>query len=374
MSELRGILVTPEGTQPGLLRFEERIEAFQALPEAPQRYLLPGCIDLHVHGGGGADSMDGEAAVRQLARFHARNGTTALLATTVTAPLADLEAALAGIRAVVERPEPGEARVLGVHLEGPFINPHKLGAQPPYAIPPDLKLMRYWMSLAPIKVVTLAPELPGALELIRFLSEQGVRVQIGHTLARYDQALQALEAGVASFTHCFNAMTPLHHREPGVAGLALERARWAEFITDGLHVHPATVRAAWKAIPEPYVVTDAVAAAGMPEGPYHMGRHRVIKRGNGVYLEDGKTLAGSVLTTQRAIRNLVDWGYSLCEAVRATSAIPAAYLDLAERGHLRVGAYADILVLNANLEVEEVYVQGQRIQDVPRGAPGAHRS
>ncbi|WP_018465007.1 N-acetylglucosamine-6-phosphate deacetylase [Calidithermus timidus] len=374
MNELRGIVVTPEGERPGLLRFGERIEALEALPEAPRRYLLPGCIDLHVHGGGGADCMDGEEAIRQMARFHARNGTTALLATTVTAPPADLEAALVGIRAVVERPEPGEARVLGVHLEGPFINANKLGAQPPYAIPPDLELMRRWLGLAPIKVVTLAPELPGALGLIRFLSEQGVRVQIGHTLARYDQALQALEAGVASFTHCFNAMTPLHHREPGVAGLALERARWAEFIADGLHVHPATVRAAWKAIPEPYVVTDAVAAAGMPEGPYHMGRHRVIKRGDGVYLEDGSALAGSALTTGQAIRNLVDWGYSLCEVVRATSATPAAYLGLAERGHLRVGAYADILVLNANLEVEEVYVQGQRIQDVPRGTPSTHRS
>jgi N-acetylglucosamine-6-phosphate deacetylase len=373
MKELRGILVTPEGTQPGLLRFGERIEALEALPEAPRRYLLPGCIDLHVHGGGGADCMDGEEAVRQMARFHARNGTTALLATTVTAPLADLEAALRGIRAVVERPEPGEARVLGVHLEGPFINAKKLGAQPPYAIPPDLGLMRHWLSLAPIKVLTLAPELPGALELIRFLSEQGVRVQIGHTLARYDQALQALEAGVSSFTHCFNAMTPLHHREPGVAGLVLERARWAEFIADGLHVHPAVVRAAWKAIPEPYVVTDAVAAAGMPEGPYSLGRHRVIKRAEGVYLEDGKTLAGSTLTAQQAIRNLVAWGCGLCEAVRATSTTPAAYLGLLERGHLRVGAYADILVLNAQLEVEEVYVQGQPVQDVPRGAPGAHR-
>jgi N-acetylglucosamine-6-phosphate deacetylase len=374
MSELRGILVTPEGSQPSALRFGERIEAVEPLPEAPQRYLLPGCIDLHVHGGGGADCMDGEEAIRQMARFHAQNGTTALLATTVTAPLSDIEAALVGIRAVIERPEPGGARVLGVHLEGPFINPNKLGAQPSYAIPPDLELMRHWMSLAPIKVVTLAPELPGALELIRFLAGQGVRVQVGHTLATYDQALRALEAGVASFTHCFNAMTPLHHREPGVAGLVLERARWAEFITDGLHVHPATVRAAWKAIPEPYAVTDAVAAAGMPEGPYHMGRHRVIKRGEGVYLEDGRTLAGSILTTQQAIRNLVDWGYSLSQAVRATSATPAAYLGLAERGHLRVGACADILVLNVNLEVEEVYVQGQRIQDVPRGAPGAHHS
>ncbi|MER3480598.1 MAG: N-acetylglucosamine-6-phosphate deacetylase [Meiothermus sp.] len=374
MNELRGIVVTPEGARPGLLRFGERVEAVEALPEAPQRYLLPGCLDLHVHGGDGADAMDGEAAVRQLARFHARNGTTALLATTVTAPLPDLEAALAGIKAVVERPGPGEARVLGVHLEGPFINPDRLGAQPPYAIPPDLELMRRWLGLAPIKVVTLAPELPGALELIRFLVEQGVRVQVGHTLATYAQALEALEAGVASFTHLFNAMTPLRHREPGVAGLALERAQRAEFIADGLHVHPAVVRAAWKAIPEPYVVTDAVAAAGMPEGPYPMGRHRVIRRGEGVYLEDGLTLAGSALTTGQAIRNLVDWGYSLPEAVRATSAIPARYLSLGQRGGLQPGACADILVLNANLEVEEVYVQGQPIQDVPRGAPSAHRS
>lgn len=269
MTQLNGILVTPHLTCMGRLEFDARIQAITPLASLegePRRYILPGFVDLHVHGGGGADCMEGEAAVRQMARFHARHGTTALLATTVTAPSPDLESALRGIAAVMENPGPGEARVLGVHLEGPFISPQKLGAQPPYTLLPSLETMRHLLTLAPIRVVTLAPELPGALELIAFLQTQGVRVQQGHTEATYAQSLAGFEAGAQGFTHFYNAMTPLHHREPGVVGLGLERAEWAEVIPDGLHVHPAALRTVWKTIPHTYAVTDAVAAAGMPRG------------------------------------------------------------------------------------------------------------
>jgi N-acetylglucosamine-6-phosphate deacetylase len=303
--------------------------------------------------------MDGEEATRQMARFHAAHGTTALLATTVTAPLAEIEAALRGIKAVMQNPGPKEARILGVHLEGPFISAKKLGAQPPYAIQPDLEIMRHLMGLAPIKVVTLAPELPGAIELIRFLTERHVRVQIGHTTATYAQAKEGFAAGAKGFTHFYNAMTGLHHREPGVVGLGLEQAQWAEVILDGLHVHPASVKAVWKNIPGTYAVTDAVEAAGMPEGEYHLGRHKVYKRGNGVFLADG-TLAGSALTMDQVVRNLRAWGYSFGDVVEATSSRPRRYLGL-EEGGLEAGASADMVVLGESLELQEVYIWGQKI-------------
>lgn len=361
MAELSGILITPESSYAGKLRFGERIEALEADPAAPKRYILPGFLDLHVHGGGGADCMDGEAAVRQMARFHATHGTTALLATTVTAPQADIEAALEGINAVVQNPQPGEARVLGVHLEGPFINSKKLGAQPPYAIAPSIELMRHFMSLAPIKVITLAAELPGAVELIQFLHARGVRVQQGHTVATYDQSKTGFEAGAEGFTHFFNAMTGLHHREPGVVGLALERSEWAELITDGLHVHLGAVKAVIKTIPKTYAVTDAVAAAGMPDGNYHLGRHTVVKKANGVYLENGTSLAGSTLTLDQAVRNLHGWGLSLNQAVAMTSERAGCYLGLSDRGKLEPGIRADFVVMNEALEVEEVYIGGQKV-------------
>jgi N-acetylglucosamine-6-phosphate deacetylase len=357
---LSGIVLTPQGLQPARIEFDSRIEALKPISQPPQRYILPGFVDLHVHGGGGADVMEGEAATRQMARFHARHGTTALLATTVTAPAGDIEAALRGIRAVMDHPGPGEAQVLGVHLEGPFVNPNKLGAQPPFAIAPDLGLLKHWMGLAVFKVITLAPELEGAGAMIRHLVQHGVRPQMGHTLADYAQAKAAFEAGAIGFTHFYNAMSNLQGREPGVVGLALGESEWAELIGDGLHVHPGAIRAAMRAIPNLYGVTDAVAAAGMPEGEYRLGRHTVYKKPQGVFLADG-TLAGSALTMDQALRNLVGWGLSLAEASRRLSELPARYIGLSDCGFIKVGKQADLVVINAALEVEEVWVKGELV-------------
>ena len=357
--ELSGQVLTPEGLRSGTLAFGERVEGFTP-GKAPLRYLLPGFIDLHVHGGAGADAMEGEEAVRQLARFHAAHGTTALLATTVTAPFEDLKKALSGIEAVRAQPGKAEARVLGAHLEGPWISPKKLGAQPPFARPPAFDEVEALLELTRVRVVTLAPEVEGGLELIRFLEARGVKPQIGHTSGTFEDARAALEAGAAGFTHFFNAMTGLHHRAPGVVGAGLLLGRFAEVIADGLHVAPEAARLLFKNVPGAYVVTDAVAAAGMPDGPYPLGRYRVEKRGEGVYLEDG-TLAGSTLTLDRALKNLVAWGLALPEAASRLSKLPAAYLGLKDRGELRTGYRADIVVLDENLNVEEVYVAGQRV-------------
>ena len=360
MNAVSGRVLLPGGWVEGRLEFEEdRIARF--LPErAPGRYVVPGFIDLHVHGGAGGDAMAGEAAARTAARFHAAHGTTRMLLATVTAPEEDLAQALAGIHAVMESPGEDEARVMGVHLEGPFISPDKLGAQPPYARDPDPEEMRRLMAHASIQVLTLAPERPGALDFIRFLRAHGVRPQIGHTVTTAAEAKAALEAGAKSFTHLYNAMSALHHRDPGAVGAAFAYATWAEVIADGLHVDPVAVRAAMRAVPNLYVVTDAVAAAGMPEGAYRLGRYTVHKRENGVFLEDG-TLAGSALTMDRALRNLVDWELDLAEAVRRVSTLPARYMGWPDLGVLREGAQADVVVLDPSLQVVEVWSGGKRV-------------
>ena len=357
---LVGRLVSGEGIRPVRVEFGERVlslEAASAGVNGP--YLLPGFLDLHVHGGAGAEVMQGERGIRRTARLHAQNGTAALLATTVTAPWPELAAVLEATKKVMAAPEAGEAMVLGVHLEGPFINPEKLGAQPNYPILPRPELAQAIIQSGVVKVVTLAPELPGAPELIAALSQAGVRVQIGHTNASYEESLAGLESGAQGFTHLFNAMPPLHHRAPGAAGAALERGNWAEIIPDGLHVHPAMIRLAQAKIPGLYAVTDAVAASGMPDGHYPLGSHTVLKRGEGVYLDS--TLAGSVLTMAQALRNLVNFGFTLPEAVAMLAERPARYLNLSDRGIIRPGAWADLLVLDRELRIEASYVRGHRL-------------
>ncbi|WP_105318573.1 N-acetylglucosamine-6-phosphate deacetylase, partial [Thermus tenuipuniceus] len=328
-------------------------------------YLLPGFLDLHVHGGGGHEVMAGNEGVEATLRFHLAHGTTGLLATTVTAPLPQLEQALKGVQKTLASPL-GEV-LLGVHLEGPFLSPQRLGAQPPFPLLPDPEVAGWLLSLAPVRVLTLAPELPGALDLVRFLVAKGVRVQLGHTAATYREALAALEAGASGFTHLYNAMAGLHHREPGVVGLALERGAWAEIIPDGLHVHPAALKLALKSIPGLYFVTDAVAAAGMPEGEYPLGAHRVEKRGEGVWL--GESLAGSTLTLDGALRNLVAWGVPLEEAARRLTALPARYLGLSDRGEVAPGKRADLVVLDQELRVQGVFLGGRPQTAGPGHAP-----
>lgn len=369
MTQLHGQVLTPDGFVGGSLTVEGgRIAAIEGTPldEAQARagsapLLLPGFIDLHLHGGGGADTMDAGDAVATIARLHARHGTTSLLATTMTAPLGDIEAALRALAPAIAQRARGAARVLGVHLEGPYIHPDRLGAQPAFARAPQLQEILALHALAPIRVITLAPDTEGALAMIPALVQAGIRVQIGHSAATYEQACAALQHGASSFTHLFNAMGAFHHRTPGAAGAALAQAERAELIPDLLHVHPGAILAARRAIPRLYAVTDATAATGMPDGEYRLGRQTVRKCEGGVRLADG-TLAGSTLTMDQALRNLVQLGLPLAEAALRTSGHAAHYLGLADRGRLGVGAWADVVQLDpASLQVQRVFVEGEAI-------------
>ena len=365
---IQGHILTPQGFVRGVLEHDAaavvRVHG-EAVPVAgvrdgPHPIVLPGFIDNHVHGGGGADTMQAGDAVERIARLHARHGTTALLATTMTAPLPEIRAALQAVGPACRRRSRGAARVLGVHLEGPYLSASKLGAQPDFVKPASVDEVRALHALAPILLITIAPEVPGHLETIVALRAAGFQIQIGHSAGSYEDGVAALERGASGFTHLFNAMSGLHHREPGMAGAALAHARYAELIPDLLHVHPGAIRAALRAIPCLYCVTDSTAAAGMPDGAYQLGRHTVTKCLGGVRLADG-TLAGSTLTMDQALRNLVGLGLALDDASRRTATHAADHLGLTDRGRLEPGAWADAVVLDRDLALQRVVVEGEAI-------------
>ena len=366
-----GFVLTPSGFVRGFLTHQQgRITAIEGTPMAEQQLLreagdlpllLPGFIDLHVHGGGGHDTMDGGDAARQIARLHARHGTTSMLATTMTAPLDEIRTALTALGPACRERAPHGARLLGVHLEGPYINPDKLGAQPAFAKPASLDEVLALNRLAPIKLITVAPEMPGMLDLIPQLRAAGFQIQIGHTVGSYEDGVAALQQGAGGFTHLFNAMTALHHRAPGMVGAALAHAHYAEIIPDLQHVHAGTIRVALRAIPGLFCVTDSTAAAGMPDGDYRLGRHTVSKCMGGVRLADG-TLAGSCLTMDQALRNLVGLGLGIADASRRVSSFAAEYMGLTDRGQLSAGTWADVVVLDHQLNLQRVFVEGEEIE------------
>ncbi|MGN6526664.1 MAG: N-acetylglucosamine-6-phosphate deacetylase [Burkholderiaceae bacterium] len=367
---LSGHVLTPQGFVRGTLDIaaDGRIASIDGQPvsEGEARLsgdplILPGFIDLHVHGGGGHDTMEGGRAVFEIARLHAKHGTTSMLATTMTAPMSDISAAMHALAEACRTRLAGGADVMGVHLEGPYINPGALGAQPDFARPASVDEIKALHAIAPIRLITMAPELPGNLDLIAPLRAAGFHVQIGHTAGTYEDGVAALQRGATGFTHLFNAMSKFKHRDPGIAGAALAHARYAEIIPDLLHVHPGAIRAALRAIPCLYCVTDSTAAAGMPDGDYNLGSHRVTKCLGGVRLADG-TLAGSTLTMDQALRNLVGMGLSVEDASMRVSTHAADFLGLADRGRLLVGARADLVVLDGELQLNQVIVEGDQIE------------
>ncbi|HEY8417341.1 MAG TPA: N-acetylglucosamine-6-phosphate deacetylase [Limnochordales bacterium] len=331
-------------------------------------YICPGFIDGHVHGGGGADVMDATAgSIAQMARTHAAHGTTRLVATTMSAPLEHLLDVAAVVRPMVGV-STGGARLLGVHLEGPYLNPARRGAHnAAYLRPPDLaELARLYAALGPALVtLTLAPELPGAEAAIRWLAERRVNVSIGHTAATYEQALAAVDAGARTATHAFNAMEGLHHRAPGCLGAVLVDGRVrAELIADGVHVHPGAMRLLYrcKGAAGVMLVTDGMRAVGCPPGEYTLGDLPVVVRdGQARLRDDPSALAGSVLTMAEAVRVMVRRvGVPLVEAVGMATWTPAEGLGVAGRlGRLAPGYEADLVILDEDLAVRMTMVAGE---------------
>lgn len=310
----------------------------QASAESDVPLLLPAPVDLHVHGGGGADVMESEQALRQTLTAHARSGTGAMLATSVTAPTQQIDTFLDTVAAVMAAPDTQGATLLGAHLEGPFISPDKLGAQPPYAKSVSADALERWFSTGVVRVITFAPEQDEHNQLLGLCERYGVKAQIGHSNCDWASAAAAIRAG-CGVTHLYNAMSGFSHRSGGIVAGALAYAEYAEIIADGEHVDRAAFDVARRAIPSLYSVTDATAAAGMPDGEYQLGSLAVTKQGSTVRLPDG-TLAGSCLTQLEAIQQLRQWGIEWLEIGAITSARPATWINQPLVGSLVPGALA----------------------------------
>ena len=327
------------------------------LPGANGRGIAaPGFVDLQVNGFGGVDFLDSDAAgYRRAGDALLETGVTAYLPTFITTPEEQL------LAAVAEVPEGDGPRILGIHLEGPFLASGRLGTHPPLARrDPDPSLLERLLASGRIRLMTLAPELDGADALIELLLRRGVTVSCGHTDATADEANTAFDQGVRTVTHLFNAMRPLRHRDPGIAGAALARDDVVvQIILDGVHLAPETARLVWRAAAgRVALVTDAVSGAGVQEGSYSLGGFEVKIRDGVARGPDGQ-LAGSVLTMIEAVRNLHALGVPLAGALEAASKVPASVLGLPEVGRLLPGGPADVVVVDDNLQIARVLVAGQ---------------
>src|SRR5579872_156430 len=334
-----------------------------------ESYLAPGFIDLHAHGIAGADVMDASVdSLRLVARRVAARGATSFLPSTVTAGRAVLRGVIECVRRVMDEPGDDESRVLGVHLEGPWISTAFKGAQNEAFIePPRVEAARELLEVAPgtVRRVSLAPELPGSEDLARALIAAGVLVSIAHTGATYEQTIAAAELGASHVTHCFNGMSGFHHRAPGVAGGAMLRDDlFVELIPDGLHVHPGAMELLIrvKGRERVMLVTDSMAATELNDGVYSLGGKEVFVRGGDARLADG-TLASSTLTMDRAVRELVTrCAVSLVDAVFMAATTPAIAIGLGSSlGALRPGYVADLVVLGTDLNAQATWVAGRRL-------------
>jgi len=327
--------------------------------EARGLYVAPGFIDLQVNGGSGHDFLSATADdVRAVVRFFQRHGTTSMLPTLITSPLAQVECALEAISQARER------SISGVHLEGPFISESHPGTHnPQHILDPDPALLQTMidMSPTPIRLVTLAPERHGATELLASMPAE-IAFALGHSAASYEEARDFVANGGRLFTHLFNAMRGFHHRDPGAVGAALDSEAMASLIADGVHAHPAAVRLVLRAKGAAGVclVSDAISAAGMGDGRWQLGDVTVEVR-DGVARRDADTLAGSVLTLERALANLSAWtGLSLPEALATVTRNPARLLGLDDhKGDLRPGYDADLVLFDEAFEVHATVVGGE---------------
>lgn len=351
--------------------------SLRSLPavDAGGGYIAPGFIDLHVHGGAGADAMDERpGAFERWCRHHASHGSTAVMATTMTASTGDLLAALERIRvaaAASKGPDWPGARILGIHIEGPYLSEKRAGVQNAahFRRPEEEEIREILERVRGLPcLITLAPEAPGCMEWIPRLAAAGLRVSMGHTDATYAVAKEAIGRGAFQSTHTFNAMRGLHHRDPGVVGAALESDEvCAEVIADGHHVHPAALGLLYR-LKGPggiALITDAVGMAGLPDGDHVFDGRAVRVEGGACRLPDG-TLAGSLLGMDQAVKRMVEEvGVPLTDAVAMASATPARQAGAADRkGRLAAGYDADVVVLDSELRCRYTWVEGRLVHSI----------
>lgn len=368
---INGKILLPDGVVCGqALLFEDKIIGLaEQVPsdceviDAHGLYVSPGFVDVHIHGYLGQDASDGDVpGLAAMAQGVLQNGVTSFLPTTMTVEWPQLESAFDAIRTLMQQSAAADfdgAQVLGCHAEGPFINPARKGAQKESAIlPPDAARFAPYRNV--VRLVTLAPEMAGAMDCIRALREMNMRVSIGHTASDYDTAMAALSAGADHFTHTFNAMSPLSHRAPGTVGAALASDAYCELIADGFHIHPGLFPLMHRAKGDKLVlITDCVRAGGLTDGNYDLGGQEITVRGVECRLPDG-TIAGSVLKMNDAVRRYRDSAcVPLHTAVHAAALAPARSIGLChQKGSLQSGRDADILLIDEDIRIHAAYISG----------------
>jgi len=337
----------------------DRIAAVGLATAGGRGIAVPGLVDLQVNGFGGVDFLEADAAgYARAGDALLETGVTAYVPTLITSAEEHLVAALGEVPLKSKGP-----RILGVHVEGPFLSPARPGTHPPELLrDPDPELLVRLLEAGPVRLVTLAPELPGAFDLIELLHERGVVVSFGHSDATAEEAHAGFDRGVHTVTHLFNAMRPFRHRDPGIVGAALTRHDVVvQIIVDGVHLAPDTVRMVWEAAAgRVALVTDAVAPAGAGGGAFTLGDVSLVVSDGAVRRDDG-VLAGSVLTMIEAVRNLHELGVPVERALEAATLVPASVLGLSDCGRIEVGRRADLLVLDGDLEIERVLVGGETL-------------
>ena len=361
LKNISGKIVIGNKIKSGTIFFDEVIKKIIFnKKKSYKNFIIPGFIDLHCHGGAGYDSMGGLNSIIKMSNYHLLKGTTTIYPTTVTAKTDDTLKALMGLNDYIKK-NIKLTNIDGVHLEGPFINPKKMGAQPPFAQLPNNNFVNKMIKEAPVKIMTLAPEINKGIDLIKFLNKKGIKAQIGHSLADFKTCKIAIKNGVGSFTHLFNAMTGFDHRNPGVGAAAFSNGTFAEIICDLVHVNKEMIKLAAKNIKKIYAVTDSISASGMPDGKYNLGTYKVLKKNNIVKLNDD-TLGGSIITMNKVFINLINIGFSIQEAVKMTSTNASEYMSYQDIGCIAKNNKANLLNLDSKFNLKEIFLKGNQIK------------
>lgn len=360
MNKISGKIINHDSSYTGTIEFNDKIESINKNKHSDfENIIIPGFIDLHCHGGNSFDTMAGFSSIIEMSKYHLKHGTTTLLPTTLTATLDDTIKALEGLNDFIDQNN-NLTNILGVHLEGPFINPNKLGAQPPHAQLPNIDFIKKIKDKVTIKVITLAPELEGIEACIDYLIENNIKVQIGHSLADYNCCMKIMNKNKIGFTHLYNAMSGNDHRNPGVVTAALRHAEFAEIICDLYHVDQENIHLAHKCIPKLYAISDSISASGMPDGNYDFANTKITKK-NGQALINSNVLAGSVINMHDTFKNLIKINFSLEKAVAMTSFNAAQYLCEDNKGKIEKGFCSNLIVLDKQLNIQKVYLFGSSI-------------
>ncbi len=360
LNKISGIIVNYDSAFEGEIEFNKTINKVKKTKISNNyNYIVPGFVDLHCHGGNGFDTMEGVDSIVKMSEYHLIHGTTSILPTTWTNTFEQTYNALIDFNKIKKQ----NPNILGVHLEGPFINPNKLGAQPNLTQKPSLEFVKKVSELANIKIITIAPELDEMESFIEDILDLNIKIQFGHSLADYDCCEKYMKKYDIGFTHLYNAMSGNDHRAPGVLSAALSNAKFAEIICDNIHVSKQSIKIAKKCISGLYAITDSINASGLEDGEYLFAKNRIKKENNSVKIIDDGTLAGSIVTMDKTFKNLINMDFTIEEAVELTSYNASRYINNINIGEIKKGFLSNFLVLDKNFNLIDVYLEGNKVNE-----------